>query len=352
MLEIGSSIAHRVASQLYSAGISLRNFAFDHGLLASSPGELPCICLGNVVVGGSGKTPFAQFVAKALLEQGQHPAIVLRGYKGSYKEPQILSASPDPAVVGDEAALHRLLLPQEIPIAVARNRHEGIALLQSETTATIVLLDDGLQHRRLSCDANVVLLNATTPAAISRWRDGELLPLGYLREPLSNVIERSHCVIYTFRQSSEGAIQKPECDFGTLPKLAFVLRPTHFIDAFDGSSASLQSLRKQPCDAAAAIATPEAFFTSLTELGIELREQHAYADHQEFGKETRTALLHERKRPLLITEKDGVKLRRYVDRPGIVYMLAANGSFASEADELTFWQCLEQQLASRQAPTE
>src|SRR5690348_617881 len=156
---------------LYRLAVGVRETLFDAGVLAAREPALPTLSVGNVTVGGTGKTPIAAWIAKELLDRGVRPAIVLRGY-------------------GDDEPLVHARLNPEVPVIVSADRVVGIASAR-EAGATIAVLDDAFQHRQVSRAADVVLVSA------DRWSPSQhLLPAGPLREPLG-ALRRATIIVVT-----------------------------------------------------------------------------------------------------------------------------------------------------------
>lgn len=334
--KIAQTPLHSTLSRLYGAVVGLRGWAYDHKLLKSKTAELPCICVGNVVAGGSGKTPFSQFIAQELLAARRHPAILLRGYRSGIRNPQVVEAHAPAAAVGDEAALHRFCLPAEIPVVVSPDRHAGISLLKEKTNTTVVVLDDGLQHRKLIPTLSFLLLDASSTATRQKWMAGNLLPAGYLREPLAAAIARCHAIVYVYRlHVDQPLLPHPQLETA-LPSLKFVLRPAHFTDVRSGTQLPLSAFCSRSVEACCAIANPETFFDLLQSLSIILTRSQSFADHHEFSPTELKNLLSPSEIPLLVTEKDAVKLRPHLaaisanSRP--VFALALRGSIESSEE--------------------
>lgn len=153
----------------YGLVMRARNAAYDRGMLRSFPLGLPTISIGNLTVGGTGKTPIASWFAARLLELGARPAILLRGYGG------------------DEVLVHRLLTPGAMVIAGADRLRSAAAAKQQG--ATVIVLDDGFQHRRVRRDADLVVISA------DRHRHLRLLPAGPWREPMESLRRATHIVV-------------------------------------------------------------------------------------------------------------------------------------------------------------
>ena len=162
------------------AGSKARNMAYDIGLARAGRSEIPVVSVGNLTVGGTGKTPVAAWIAQQLRERGVAPGIVLRGYGD------------------DENLVHRLLTPDAVVVADP-DRVRGIAAAR-RAGATGAILDDGHQHRRARRDVNLVLVSADVPWP--RW----LLPAGPLRETWADGLRRAHLVLVTAKAATEGQV--------------------------------------------------------------------------------------------------------------------------------------------------
>lgn len=161
----------------YAAAVACRNAAYDHGLLAAHAGGVPVVSVGNLTLGGTGKTPLVAWLARTWLERGLRPAIVSRGYGAAR------------GARSDEAAELAIVLP-DVPHVADRDRVAAVRRAAAQA-AEIVVVDDGFQHRRLARDLDILAVDATDP-----WGCGRLFPRGLLREPLSGVT-RAHAVVLT-----------------------------------------------------------------------------------------------------------------------------------------------------------
>lgn len=183
-------------SYIYFFITSVRNWLYDKGYFKSKEiPEVEILCVGNITVGGTGKTPAVQFFARKLSKMGRKVAIVSRGYRGKRKtEPLIVSDGKNilvtPKESGDEPYIHALNL--KIPVIVGKNRYEACKLAVEKFGVDTIILDDGFQHRKLKRDRDIVLIDATNPFG---W--GNLLPKGTLREDFQKAGERATEFIIT-----------------------------------------------------------------------------------------------------------------------------------------------------------
>ncbi|GAA4498337.1 tetraacyldisaccharide 4'-kinase [Hymenobacter ginsengisoli] len=180
-------------SWLYAAVLAVRNWLYDHSWKRSAPGWVPLLGVGNLRVGGTGKTPHVAWLVEELLRQGQHPAILSRGYGRQSKGPRLATAADSAATVGDEPwQYYQEFSAQRVPIAVAENRQLGLNLLrQHHPSLTCVVLDDAYQHRRVRPTLNILLTELARP-----FYTDFVLPAGRLRESRAEAA-RADVVILT-----------------------------------------------------------------------------------------------------------------------------------------------------------
>jgi tetraacyldisaccharide 4'-kinase len=274
----------RPLALLYGGAINLRHALYRLGVMRSVRLPVPVIVVGNLSVGGTGKTPLTIAVAEALRAHGWRPGVVSRGYGGTQREPVLLGDAPDPAQVGDEPCL---IHAGGVPVAVGRDRPAAAKLLLG-TGCDVVIADDGLQHYRLARDVEICVIDG-----VRRFGNGKLLPAGPLREPLGRLAK------VDFRVCNGGQAHDGEYPMRLSDGDAVAL-------VGDGRRA-LAEFSGQRVHAVAAIGHPRRFFDSLRAAGIEPIE-HAFADHHAFAAadlDFGDAL------PVLMTDKDAVKCRRF-----------------------------------------
>ncbi|HUQ47787.1 MAG TPA: tetraacyldisaccharide 4'-kinase [Gemmatimonadaceae bacterium] len=274
---------------LYGGLISVRGQLYDHGVLPSVQSSIPVISVGNLTVGGTGKTPVASWIAKRLSEKGAKPAIVLRGYGG------------------DEILVHQQLLPG-LPVVAGKNRAEGVRLA-AEQGATVAVLDDAFQHRRAKRDADIVLVSADSWTGKVR-----LLPAGPWRESL-DAIKRASVVLIT-RKAAElakvSAVSRAIAHIAPeLPQATVRLRMSGLVKATDPEETRpLSIVSGRSVLAISAIGDPTAFNDQLTLLGAEVTPI-SFPDHYPFLADDAERIA---KRTndydiVVCTLKDAVKLR-------------------------------------------
>lgn len=275
-------------SLLFGAVVALRRFSYRRGWLPVVRLPAPVIVVGNISVGGTGKTPFTIWLANRLQSQGWHVGVVLRGYGGSSREKALLvSPDSDWRVVGDEAVL--IARSSGAIVAVGADR-VAAARLVMEQGAQLVLSDDGMQHYRLQRDCEIAVLDERRMLG-----NGRLLPAGPLREPPGRL--QSVALQVLSRRPGQAAGRQPEdavVAMGSLGEARSLL---------DGSPRALEDFRGAPVHAVAAIGNPGGFFAALRDQGLQVVE-HAFADHQPLQPEQ---LRFGDDAAVLMTEKDAVK---------------------------------------------
>lgn len=256
-------------------------------------GRLPVkvIVVGNISVGGTGKTPLTLWLVDWLLLHGYKPGIISRGYGGNAQAVCEVFANSEPSAVGDES---RLLANRALcPVFIGKNRHHaGLALLRAYPDINVIVADDGLQHYRLHRDVEIAVVDAER-----QFGNGLCMPAGPLRESISRLASVDFIVSNGKRFSLDAYEMglKPKC-FRNIsnPKLELP------IDAFHGQS--VQAL--------AGIGNPSRYFKQLLDLGIRT-ESHAFADHYLYHEDD---LKFAENKVLLMTEKDAVKCNRFADK--------------------------------------
>jgi tetraacyldisaccharide 4'-kinase len=247
--------------------------------------SVPVVVVGNITVGGTGKTPLIVALAAAMSARGFVPGVVSRGYGGSERGPYLLTGQDDPSTVGDEPSLIR---QSGVPVAIGRKRPEAAQLL-IDAGCDLILADDGLQHHRLGRDVEICVIDGER-----RLGNGHLLPAGPLREPASRLAEVDFVVV---NSGTPG-----------LGEIGMTLEGGVAINMADPRlSAPLSDFAGRPAHAVAGIGNPARFFSSLAAQGIAV-DGHPFADHHAF---TRDDFTFADGCPVLMTDKDAVKCRDF-----------------------------------------
>ncbi len=286
------------AELAFRAAVRARGTAYTRGILASERVPIPVVSVGNIAVGGAGKTPFAAYLVRRLCDLGHAPALLHGGY------------------AADEPELHRQWNP-DVPVYVGRDRTAS-ARRAAAAGASVVVLDDGFQHRRLARDIDLVLVSAETWTSTPR-----LLPRGPWRERPA-ALQRASAVVITER-TAEAPLHRSlvrtaiERAVPGVPVWSARMRPEHWRRA--GAPARPAAAPTAPVLAVAAIAQPALFVAGARTAGAHVAELLAFRDHHAY---TAQDAVHIRTRaagrPIVTTAKDWVKLRRLLE-PDDVWIL-------------------------------
>ena len=280
----------------------IRAFCYDKNLFSAYRSSLPVISVGNLAVGGTGKTPVVDWLVKEVQKQGKRPAIVSRGYAGNFKgDVGIVSSGNGILMTPGECGDEPYLLAKRNPfctVLIAKKRIDGIKELEKSKVVDLIILDDGFQHRAVKRDVDLVLIDAARPLG-----NGWPLPAGNLRE-FPHALKRADFLLMT---RSETQMCK---DFRGFK----VYRSQHLLADYavslEGSKVPLADLKKLNLLAFAGIADPESFFVSLENIGISAKKKLSFADHTEYQNTTleQIAAASADVDAVITTEKDAVKL--------------------------------------------
>jgi tetraacyldisaccharide 4'-kinase len=270
---------------LFGVVAAVRQASFRSGFRAVERLAVPVIVIGNITVGGTGKTPLVAWLAQQLAARGHRVGIVSRGYGGSVRGAERVMLPPDPARVGDEPAM--LAARRCARVAVGADRPAAGRLLERD--CDVILSDDGLQHLALARDAEIVVVDGERGLG-----NGRLLPAGPLREPGARLATVDLVVVNGPGYSPQGAVRMR-------------LEPVAAVSLLTGERKPLEWFRGALVHAVAAIGNPGRFFAALAAAGLDVRP-HRLPDHTrlesrhiEFGDSL----------PVLMTEKDAVKCRGF-----------------------------------------
>lgn len=278
-------------SQLFALLVAWRKRRLQRRAYRS---RLPVLVVGNITVGGTGKSPFTAWLADFVRGKGWHPVILSRGYGGSGRQyPQLVGPDSDAAECGDEPVM--LAQQTGCPVVVDPLRARAAAWVEEQGLGTLLICDDGLQHYRLARDIEFVLFDGARGAG-----NQSLLPVGPLREPLRRLQGADYCIA-----TGEPAHSSWSC----IRHFASVVhqvkqQPGQLRHLHSDEVRSLQWLSGKTVNAVAGIANPERFFDSLIQLGAKVIP-HPFSDHHRFVAGD-FSLSHG---PVVMTAKDAVKCR-------------------------------------------
>ena len=302
-------------SQLYSLVMRVRALLYRRGVMTRRRLRHPVISVGNLTVGGTGKTPFVAYLAGVLQKAGYQPVILSRGYRGKAEHSTLVVSDGSkvlcgPASSGDEPFLLAGQLPG-VRVAVGKDRHRSGTLVEQDAGGRVIhILDDGFQHLRLKRNLDILLVDATDP-----FGGGRLLPAGRLREPLS-AMGRADLVVIT-RSHLLGEIDDPEAVIRRHNKLTPISYFYHdAVGVFDLKNRRQFRTRDfmgRRVIALAAIGHPAIFVQDLEHYQLEVRHRLLFPDHHPYSQSDLDRALESLDEhgaeALMTTEKDAVRLQ-------------------------------------------
>ena len=329
-------------SRLYAKLLEARARRYASGRAASHRLDHPVISVGNLTMGGTGKTPFVAHLARRLKFEGNRPAILSRGYGRTSRGVLLVSEGHGPLVTpdvgGDEPVALAMRLPGVI-VAVGEKRFEA-GLAAQAAGANVFLLDDGYQHLSLERDVNLLLLDAKDPFGGRRFP-----PRGRLREPLS-ALARADAFVFTRADAgtptAETAATLAKWN-PSAPVFTARVKPTGFHDD-SGAPVEGAVLEERRCLAVCGVARPEAFAATLTELNISAEQILAFRDHHRYTARD-LARIEKAARAagaswIVTTEKDAVKLGGSLSLPTVTVRISV------EVGEPGFFPFLASRISS------
>jgi len=306
------------ASKLFGIGVSLRTRLYASGLLKQKRLKATVISVGNLSVGGTGKTPLVIWLAEKLLKQGQRVAILTRGYRGT-------------AGSSDEVEVMRWRLQNRVVFGVGKNRFAEGQRIESHQAIDIFLLDDGFQHLQLARDLDIVLIDASRPLGQA------LLPAGPMRERLS-ALTRAGIIIFTRTENTPGAKEALQ-RLSNLPIFSASTRSLGFRRiGTEGPLQTVAELGSGPFFAFCGVGNPEAFVRDLQRWGIMPAGHMFFADHHRYTLEDMQAIEDAASRlgakGLLTTEKDSCNLSAVTFESLSIYVCIIDLKITGDAEFL------------------
>ena len=294
-------------SWLYGLIIAIRQQAYKLGLAKSYRAPIPIMVIGNITVGGSGKTPLIMALVDYLQQHKVPVGVISRGYGGdSAQMPALVTTDSLPSVVGDEPSL--IVAMTGVPMAVCPNRQQAITtLIQAHPDLQLIIADDGLQHYALQRDIEWIVVDVARG-----FGNNQLLLTGFLREPMSRLDQAT--VIYHKNMDSQLTINDSQSTkrltMHLQPDSLQALWPSLWSSDANGLCATLQTASVTPLAGSqvhgvSGIGYPQRFFATLEGLGFQV-SAHPYPDHYDFKL---TDLLQYKHYPIVVTSKDAVKMR-------------------------------------------
>ncbi len=281
--EMYISAALMPISMIYNDIMRFRLFLYKIGVLKKTKISVPIIIVGNITVGGTGKTPLILFLARLRRHEGYKPGIISRGYGGNSETwPLWVDQNSKPEQVGDEAVLmaHRA----DCPLVVGPERVKAAQMLVEKSDCNIILSDDGLQHYALDRDIEIAVVDGER-----RFGNGYTLPCGPLREPIER-LQKVDLVIVNGEPTEEN-------------EFSMLIKGNTAVNLINQEEKLLTEFSHSSCHALAGIGNPNRFFNLLEEEGLSIHS-HAFPDHHKF---TEDDILFNDELVILMTEKDAVK---------------------------------------------
>ncbi len=312
---------------LYGVAVRLRGQGYRRGLFKRHQLSRPVISVGNLTLGGTGKTPYVAYLARLLQTAQFQPAILSRGYRGTAERSGTLVSDGkdilcDVMKAGDEPYLLARVLPG-VPVAVGRDRFRSGRLIEQMLAQPIHILDDGYQHLALKRNLNILLLDGSDP-----FGGNHLLPAGRLREPLEAlsradliVVTRSHLPVDV--DHIEITVRR----FNRIVPIAYFYHDAVRVwDLSDGSRYDLRHFLGRKMLALAAIGHPKIFLHDLAHYQIQVTATRLFRDHHNFTQLELDGALRDATEAggdgIITTEKDAVRLERLAFRPGQIFVFS------------------------------
>ena len=312
-----------IFSILYGIGVKLRLFFYRIGAFKIRRLNCKVISIGNITVGGSGKTPMTIHLAEWLRDRDKKVAILSRGYKGRIKGIGVVSDGEKivlgPEDAGDEPYLMAARL-KNIPVIVGRDRHRAGMYAIEKFRPDVIILDDGFQHIGLVRDLDIVLIDGKRG-----FGSGYLFPMGILREPISSLKRASVFMV----KGSELGIRNYELRIMNLkeqnrPLVFLEYKPKAVISLADNSRLNVDILKGKKVAALSGIADPKSFRDTIEGLGAYVIKEIIYPDHHSYAADDLNDIIAETEGAdmVVVTEKDWVKLKGCSIKGLPVYVLA------------------------------
>ena len=306
----------KILSLIYGSVIFIRNKLYDLNILKSKKAEgVEVICIGNIVAGGTGKTPAVQYFVKKYLNEGKKVGILSRGYKGKRKEDLLLVRNDKEILAtsaesGDEAYLHALNL--KVPVVVSKDRYKGAIYLRDVCKVDIIIMDDGFQHRKLTKDKNIILIDATNP-----FGGNDYLPKGRLRESLESLKRADELIITKSNYVNNETLEKIKQRLSKYEKKISIatFSEENFYN-MNGEEKELSIIKNKKILIFSSIANPKIFYETVKRLEPSQIEEIKFEDHHLYKSEEIKNISEKGKDYdyIVTTEKDIVKINEKIDK--------------------------------------
>jgi len=353
-LESAAQTLAGAASPVYTVGAMLNRLLHDTGILSRERLDAPVASIGNITLGGTGKTPFCLWLCDFLRREGYRPAVLTRGYGRADEDALIvvhdgrrLRASTREA--GDEPVLLARALG-DVPVVACASRHQGGLHALKRLRADALVLDDGFQHHRLHRNLDVVLVDSTQP--LHRLR---LFPRGSLREPVST-LSRAQLIVLTRWHQARGTrrqvLRAVRAAAPGVPVVRTRLAITGAIRLADRKAVDLESLKGKSAVILCAVGNPSSVRRSAEETGLRVLGMKPLKDHARISKSTLLRYdsyrLQKGADYLVVTEKDAVKLLELGSLPDEVLVLRARIEMLSAEEQETAERLIRARMSTRE----
>lgn len=295
----------RLLSWVYGLGVRGMVFLYRVGLVKKYRCARPVISVGNITLGGVGKTPLVVWVVQALKEKGLRPAVVTRGYMGEGRGAKNRES--------DEARMLEKFL-RDVPVLVGPDRVGNIKNFLARNDADVFILDDGFQHWRLARNVDIVAVDSTNP-----WGNGALIPRGILREPLT-AFSRADVVVLTKTDLGRANVEGIKARLGRLGVDRILVETVHAPVALTGlrfgESQPLSLVQGRDVCLFCSVGDPRSFEGTLKDLGAHIKRVFEFPDHHSYTaddiQQINNYCLSEGVKTIVTTEKDSVKLASFL----------------------------------------
>jgi len=300
-------------SFMYGLGVRMRNALYRRGILRTHEIDAPVISVGNLTVGGTGKTPLVEWIAGRLAQAGLRVTVLTRGYGRKSSGRVVVSDGSRICSNVDEAGDEPFLLAQNLngraAVICDADRVAAARWAIDSLKTDVFVLDDAFQHQRIKRNLNILTIDATNP-----WGDRSLLPKGKLREPI-NELSRAGCVVITRAVNSSVNELRSEIE-SKWPGLPTFVSSMEFVGLQkpdEINSSETLAIGETPVAAFCGIGNPESFFSLLRSAGYQLKDTSAFRDHHNYHQADIDRLVNHATRigaeAFLTTAKDAVKLK-------------------------------------------
>jgi len=309
-------------SEIYKGGLFIREFFLKNRRVERVP--IPVVSVGNLSVGGEGKTPLVMKIASFFIESGFRPAVITRGYRR--KRRGVFSVNideDDPRTCGDEPYL--LARNLKCPVVVGRKRKEAIKKAIDDYGVNVAILDDGFQVRTLKKDVEIVVIKTTRNSL-----NFDLFPFGPMREPIEN-IRRSDLIVLNEGLRKNQFFDFPQSLSGSIPLFRSWFKVLNLCNIRSGIYKDYNQLRGMEVVAFSGLGDNDSFFNLLADIGAKIKVTVSFPDHHFYTKRDIKRITREKAEIYVTTEKDAVKLER-LHVPDTFYYLTVHMAIEKEKE--------------------